>query len=459
MPQSNLPIVAFVGLPNVGKSSLFNRLLGRKKALVQDRPGVTRDRQWGDLLWDSVSMTLLDTGGLDLHKKNRLQAKISQQSQEASTQADLVCLVVDGRAGVDAIDQALLSFARKMGKPVFLVVSKIDSSREEILVSDFYSLGFEHVFHVSAETGHGVGSFLDALSRFFKEKGYGPNLKEEEEKENDDDDEKEEEKGDEKTHVAIVGRPNVGKSTLTNRLLGEERVIADEMPGTTTDSVDVLLDFEGKKMVLIDTAGIRKRGPTKEFLEKVSVLKSLKTLDRADVCLLLLDGTIGVTEQDAHVAGEAFGRMKPMVILVNKWDEASKTKDRESIKNDIQRKMAFVSHCPVLFISAQTGKNCDKIFPTVLRLNAQSGLRVGTGALNKAFEKIMGGHPLPVYRGKNIKIYYITQISVHPPTFVIFANEPKHIHFSYQRYIINRLSEIFGFGEVPLRVLYRKKRH
>lgn len=437
-------LVAIVGRPNVGKSTLFNRIIGKRKALVQDIPGITRDRHYAETDWDGMVFRLLDTGGLEFESKDRLQKKMSEQVLSGIEEAAVVIFVMDGKTGVTALDREWVEKVRKIKKPKLFVVNKVDSAAKETYITDFYELGMDNLIPVSAETGRGVNDLLDKVNEIL---GKIKNLPSE----------VQEERGDE-FKIAIIGRPNVGKSTLLNRLVGQERAIVDETAGTTRDPVDSLITYENETFRLVDTAGIRKKGKIDQAIEKFSIVKSLKSIEDCHLAILLLDGSVGVTDQDAHVAGEAFKRNKALIFLVNKWDLQEQTEEvREEFKRAIEFKLTFVKFCPVLFLSAKTGSGIKKLFPTVLRVKDQYNRRVQTSDLNKEFERIIGSHPLPMHAGRNIKVFYAAQTGTAPPTFVIFSNEPKHIHFSYQRYLINSIKEAFGFKEVPIKVIYRKR--
>ncbi|MBI2339985.1 MAG: ribosome biogenesis GTPase Der [Deltaproteobacteria bacterium] len=438
------PLVAIVGRPNVGKSTLFNRFVGKRQALVQDVPGITRDRHYAEAEWDGTTFRLVDTGGLEFETTDRLQKKMSDQAFKGIEEADCIICVVDGKVGVTTLDREWVEKIRKINKPKFFVVNKIDSAKDEALLADFYPLGMDPMFPVSAETSRGVSDLLDRVVSILKITPPAPplNLRG---------------GGGELLQIAIIGRPNVGKSTLLNRLLGEERAIVDETPGTTRDPINTYLSYQNRPVCLIDTAGIRKKGRTDTAIEKFSIVKSLKTIEKADVTFLLVDGNEGVTDQDTHVAGSAYEKDKPIILIVNKWDEGQKKTGRDSFLDQLQRKFHFSLYSPVLFVSAKTGSKTEKIFPTALRIYEQYQRRVPTAELNKAFGRIIEKHPLPVYRGRNIKIYYATQTGIAPPTFVVFSNEPGKIHFSYERYLNNALRESFGFTEVPVKIVFRKK--
>ena len=443
--------VAIVGRPNVGKSTFFNRLLGTRKAIVDEVAGVTRDRHYAEAEWDGTEFRLVDTGGLEFETTDRLQKKMADQAFKGIEEADCILCVVDGKVGSTTLDREWVEKIRKINKPKFFVVNKIDSAKDEALLADFYPLGLDPMFPVSAETSRGVSDLLDAVVSILKIIPPAPplNLRG---------------GGGELLTIAIIGRPNVGKSTLLNRLLGEERTIVDETPGTTRDAINNHLTFEGTSICLIDTAGVRRQGKTDKAIEKFSIIKSLKSIEESDIILLVIDGIEGITDQDCHVAGQAFERNKAMIILVNKWDEGVKKWSgaaagaRGRFLEYLEQKFHFVLYSPVLFISAKTGAKVEKIFPTALRIGKQYEHRVSTGELNREFARIIERHPLPVFKGRNIKIYYATQTGTKPPTFVVFSNEPGKIHFSYERYLNNALRGAFGFTEVPIKIVFRKRK-
>lgn len=444
------PLIAIVGRPNVGKSTLFNRMTGRRKALVQDVPGITRDRQYGEVFWDRMIFTVLDTGGLEFGSQSRLQRKMSGQALVGVSEADIIVSVMDARSGVTSLDREWVSRIRKIEKPKIFVANKVDSEKMEPVAGDFFELGIDSLLPVSAETGRGVSELLDRIANIIRCGGG----------EMSDEKRPTESIGEELTggefKIAIIGRPNVGKSTLLNALLGKERSITDEAPGTTRDPVNSYLVHANTPFCLVDTAGIRKKGRVSHAIEKFSIIKSLKAIDECNLALLLVDTVEGVADQDAHVAGEAARRGKAIIFLANKWDEGAKTAKAGDFTETLRRKLRFASFAPVLYISAKTGLGLNKIFPTVLRLRQQYEHRVLTSAVNDEFARIVDSHPLPLYRGRNVKIYYAAQAGIKPPTFVIFANEPRHIHFSYERYLANSLREAFGFREVPVRIVFRK---
>ncbi len=459
MPQ---PLVVIVGRPNVGKSTLFNRIIGRRRALVRDEPGITRDRQYAKADWDGFHFRIADTGGLEFAAKTKLQKKVSDQAFKSIEDADLIILLMDGRAGITTLDREWVQQVRLINKPKLFVINKIDAAKEEPLLSDFYELGLPDLVPASAEMGRGVADLMDRIKNdLCKIKGWVaeagapkfassgrsqamPNL------------------GEPKAgpippfRLALIGRPNVGKSTLLNCLLNEERSIVDDVPGTTRDPVDTHLTINGNSYSIIDTAGIRKRGKTNEVIEKFSVIKSIRVIEKSDICLLLLDSNEDITEQDEHVAGEAFKLSKGIIVLVNKWDEGEKKYGQKDYRAFLERRLHFISHSPVLFISAKSGKGVEKIFPTIERYRKQFEMELPQKELRETFAELVAAQPSPVFRGKNIGVFSIKQVGVRPPTFVIQTNEPTKIHFSYERYLSNALREAFGLKEVPVRLVFRK---
>jgi GTPase len=431
------PIVALVGRPNVGKSTLFNRIIGRRKAMVDDQPGVTRDRNYGNVDRFDVPFILIDTGGFEPVTNDRLLQQMREQSQLAMDEADLILFVMDGRDGLTPADSEVAEMLRRVAKPVFFVVNKIDGDKQETGIGDFYGLGSEHLFAVSAEHNRGIGELMDEVLAALPQGGAGE----------DDED---------VTKIAVVGRPNVGKSSLVNRLLGFERVVANPTPGTTRDSVDTLFTCNKKRYLLIDTAGIRRKGKTVRKIEKYSVVDALRSIERADVVLIVLNAEEGVTEQDSKIAGYAYEAGRGCIFVVNKWDTLAK--DNSSIGTFVERirmEFKYLPFAPILFVSALTGQRIGKVIAEVDGVMAQYARRVQTSELNRVFADAVAEHPPPLFQGKRIKLYYATQVSTRPPSFVIFANRTDAIHFSYERYLANRLREAFGFTGTPLRLLFK----
>jgi len=431
------PIVAIVGRPNVGKSTLFNRIIGRRKAMVDDQPGVTRDRNYGNVERFDVPFILIDTGGFEPVTNDRLLQQMREQSQLAMDEADLILFVMDGRDGLTPADSEVAEMLRRVAKPVFFVVNKIDGDKQEAGIGDFYGLGAEHLFAVSAEHNRGVGELMDEVVAALPRGGAG-------------------EDEEDVTKIAVVGRPNVGKSSLVNRLLGFERVVANPTPGTTRDSVDTLFTCNKKRYMLIDTAGIRRKGKTTRKIEKYSVVDSLRSIERADVVLIVLNAEEGVTEQDSKIAGYAYEAGRGCIFVVNKWDALAK--DNASIGTFVERirmEFKYLPFAPILFVSALTGQRIGRIIAEVDTVMAQYTRRVQTAELNKVFTDAVAEHHPPLFQGRRVKLYYATQVSTRPPTFIVFANRTDAIHFSYERYLANRLREAFGFTGTPLRLLFK----
>ncbi len=433
------PVVAIVGRPNVGKSTLFNRIARKRKAIVADEPGTTRDRNYADVHWDGVDFLLIDTGGFETEIKSEVDEHIVQQIQLAIEEADLIIFLTDGREGLTPGDMEVAKKLREGTKPLLHVVNKIDGQRQEGDIYAFYELGVETLYPISAEHGRGVGDLLDDAI----------NLLPQSSKEEDDED---------LLKIAVLGRPNVGKSSLVNKVLRDERVIVSDKPGTTRDAIDTRVEIGERKYLLIDTAGIRRKGKISRQLEKYSIVQALRSIDKSDVALILIDGEEGITEQDARVAGLAHDKGKASVLVVNKWDLVEKdTHTAARYEEDIRDNLKFMPYAPVIFVSALTGQRILKVMDLVDGVAEQHRGRVATPDLNKLLEKIVRSHSPPFYRNKELKLYYIAQVSTRPPTFVIFVNYPKGIHFSYKRYIINRIRESFGFDRTPIRIIFRGK--
>jgi len=433
-----LPIVAIVGRPNVGKSTLFNKIIGRKKAIVADEPGVTRDLNFADTTELGRSFTLVDTGGFDT-TEDAILTQVRDQARLAIEDADVIVLLMDGKAGPSAQDEDLVDMLRRAGKPVVHAVNKVDSSRKEADLTEFYSIGIKDLYAISAEQGRGLNELIDAVIAAL------PPAKEEPE-------------GDDRTKVAVVGRPNVGKSSLLNRLIGKKRSIVSDVAGTTRDSIDTPFDLDARKYLFIDTAGIRKKSRVSLLVESFSVMEALRSLDRCDCALLVLDGEAGVTAQDEKIAGLIEEKKKCCVIVVNKWDLVEKdTRTADFVKDTVRGRLPFISYAPVLFTSALTGQRVAKVFEAVDSVVEKSKLRITTSNLNGVLEGIVSRHGPQVYKGREVKLYYATQSSVSPPTFVIFSNFPEGIKDSYKRYIINSLRESLGLDIVPIRVFFRKR--
>ena len=435
-----MPLVAIVGRPNVGKSTLFNRILGRRQAIVEDVPGVTRDRNYGAASWTGREFTLVDTGGLDPLAVEGLFSLTKKQALLAVDQADVLLLVLDTRTGATSVDQEVADLLRKSHKPVLVAANKAEGKGGELDASAFFRLGMGNVYPVSALHGSGVAELLDALVEILPEKDVVS----------------------EKEHhirVAVIGRPNTGKSTLVNRLLGEERVLVSDVPGTTADAVDIILEREGKGYLLIDTAGIRKKSRVRQGLEHYSVLRTLGAVERCDVSLLLLGSDEGLVDQDLKIAGLVHDRGKGLVICLNKWDLVDKdhrTFDR--LARDIREKMFFFAHAPILSVSALTGQRVERIFEAIEGVFGEAGRKVPTGQLNEAIRLAVEKFQPPVVRGSRIRFFYATQVGVHPPSFVIFTSRPGDIRENYVRYLERFLRETFGFQGTPIRLFFRRGR-
>ncbi len=433
------PILAIVGRPNVGKSALFNRIAGGRKAIVFNEPGVTRDRNYSDVEWEGSHFTLIDTGGFEPVSKDRIFIQMREQCQLAIEEADAILFVMDGKEGLTPSDKEIADILRRQNKPVFFVVNKIDEPMHEDRVPDFYGLGVEQLFSVSAEHHQGVGDLMDEVVKVLP--------KTPEEKQDED-----------LTRVAVVGRPNVGKSSLINRLLGYKRVLVDETPGTTRDAIDTVLERNGKGYVLVDTAGIRRKSRISLRLEQYSIVEALRSIDRSDVALLLLDSKEGVTDQDARIGGFIHEKGKGCILLVNKWDLVKKdTYTLKEFERGVYEQLKYLSYAPILFISALTGQRVSKILNLVDQVAEQMKKRISTAQLNKRFGRWVETNPPPLFKNRIVKLNYITQVSTGPPTFLVYTNHPEGIHFSYERYLVNQMREAFGFHGVPIRLGYRRK--
>lgn len=432
------PIVAIVGRPNVGKSTLFNRLVGKRLAITHEVPGTTRDRLYAEAEWGGVSFILVDTGGLELTSGDNLMAQVRAQAQTAIAEADVILFLVDVKDGLTAGDEEVAQVLRRSAKPVLLAVNKADNRARREAAVEFYALGLGDLYPISALHGTGTGDLLDQVVGAF------PVEEEEEELE--------------AIKIAIVGRPNVGKSSLLNKILGQERSIVHETPGTTRDAIDTQMEWEGEPVVLIDTAGIRRKGRIERGVEKYSVLRALRAIDRADVVLLLVDAMEGATAQDAHIAGYILEEAKSVVVVVNKWDLVEKdTYTMLIYMEHIRTVLRFLDYVPVLFVSALTGQRVDQVLPTALRVQEERLIRIPTSELNRILQEAAARHAPPSKAGKRLKFYYVTQAAVDPPTFVFFVNDPRLVHFSYERYLENRLREYYGFLGTPLRLSFRKR--
>ncbi len=434
------PIVAIVGRPNVGKSTLFNKLAGARISIVEDSPGVTRDRIYADAKWLNHNFTLIDTGGLDPESEDVIVRQIFHQAEIAIDTADVIVFVADVKAGVLESDLQVADILRRSSKPVIPVVNKVDDYRKDQLdVYEFYALGLGEPIPVSAGQMLGLGDLLDYIVEKF------PQIPAEDEE-------------DEVIKVAVVGKPNVGKSSLINRILGEERAIVSDIPGTTRDATDTHFEKDGQKYVLIDTAGLRRKSKIKENIERYSIMRAVTAVERADVCVLVLDATEDISEQDTKVAGIAHERGKPTIIAVNKWDKIEKDdKTMNKFLNNIAVKLSFMPYATKIFISAQSGQRVFKLFELIQTVSQNASLRVSTGMLNDVLAEALAMNQPPADRGHQLKIYYMTQVSVRPPTFVLFVNDQELLHYSYKRYIENQLRKAFGFVGTPIQFVVRNK--
>ena len=434
------PLVAIVGRPNVGKSMLFNRLVGQRLSIVEDTPGVTRDRLYAECEWCGRKFDVVDTGGIEPTTDSEILLFMREQAQIAIDAATVIVLVTDLRTGVTAADKDVANMLLRSKKPVVLAVNKADSTgATDLGVYEFYSLGLGDPIPVSAVHGHGTGDLLDACLEHFP-------------------DPEEEEEEDDLIRVAIIGKPNVGKSSLVNHILGEKRVIVSDMAGTTRDAVDTLFENDKGRYMFIDTAGIRRKSKVEERVEKFSVMRAQLAIERADVCLIMIDARDGVTEQDTKIAGLAHEAGKASIVVVNKWDLVEKeTGTMEKMRKDIMRDLSFMSYAPVLFISALTGQRTNRIFELINFVNDQSNMRITTGMLNNVLADAQARVQPPTDKGRRLKIYYMTQTGIKPPNFVIFCNSRELFHFSYQRYLENQIRSVFGLEGTPIRIVIRQK--
>ncbi len=434
------PLVAIVGRPNVGKSMLFNRLVGQRLSIVEDTPGVTRDRLYAECEWCGRKFDMVDTGGIEPTTDSEILLFMREQAQIAIDAATVIILVTDLRTGVTAADKDVANMLLRSKKPVVLAVNKADSTgATDPGVYEFYSLGLGDPIPTSAVHGHGTGDLLDECLKYF------PPAEEEEEE-------------DDLVKVAIIGKPNVGKSSLLNHILGEKRVIVSDVAGTTRDAVDSVFENEMGRYLFIDTAGIRRKAKVEEAVEKFSVMRAQLAIERADVCLILIDARDGVTEQDTKIAGLAHEAGKASIVVVNKWDLVEKeTGTMEKMRKDIMRDLSFMSYAPILFISALTGQRTNRLFELINFVNDQSSMRITTGMLNNVLADAQARVQPPTDKGKRLKIYYMTQTGIKPPNFVIFCNSRELFHFSYQRYLENQIRSVFGLEGTPVRIVIRQK--
>ena len=434
------PIVAIVGRPNVGKSTLFNRITRTKDALVDNFPGVTRDRHYGDANWNDVEFTLVDTGGFT--EGDDFADEIRLQIHQAIADADVILVMLDGKSGVSPFDSDILNFLRGIDKPIFHAVNKIDGAEQEIYLSEFYQLGLDTLYPLSAEHRYGLTDLLDEMARVLSDLANDP----------------QQDPAAEMIRLAVVGRPNVGKSSLINRILGQDRLLVSDIPGTTRDAIDSVCKLDGKSYRLVDTAGIRRKGKVTRKLEKFSVIKALRSLERCDVALIVMDASEGITDQDISIAGYAYDRGCGCIMLLNKWDLVEK--DSKTVKTYYERlrdQAKFLSFAPAMTISALTGQRVTKTFKLVDEVYGQYAKRIATGQLNRIMEKAIERNEPSLHRGNRIKFYYAAQISTRPPTIVCFVNYPQAVPFSDKRYLLNQLREASGLDKTPIRMIFRQR--
>lgn len=434
------PIVAVVGRPNVGKSTLFNKLCGKRLSIVDDTPGVTRDRIFGDCEWLNKSFLLVDTGGIEPHSDDVILSQMRRQAQIAIDSADVIIFVTDLKTGVVATDAEVATMLLKSGKPIVLAVNKCDTvGAPPVEIYEFYNLGLGDPIPVSAAHGHGTGDLLDEVFKYIGDVA--------EEAEEDD-----------RIKVAIIGKPNVGKSSLVNAICGEERVIVSNIAGTTRDATDTEVENEHGKFLLIDTAGLRRKSKVDDTIEKYSVMRAVMAVQRAEVCVIMIDGTVGFTEQDSKVAGIAHEEGKACIIVVNKWDAVEKDgKTMDAYRKKLMNDFSFMSYAPIIFISAKTGLRINRLFELIKFVDTQNAMRIRTGRLNEVLADAQTRVQPPTDKGKRLKIYYMTQPSTRPPTFVCFVNNKELFHYSYQRYIDNQIREVFGLEGTPTRYIIRER--
>ncbi|MGN0613325.1 MAG: ribosome biogenesis GTPase Der [Porcipelethomonas sp.] len=435
-----LPLVAVVGRPNVGKSTLFNKIVGHRISIVEDTPGVTRDRIYSKCEWRAREFMVVDTGGIEPDSDDVILSQMRRQAELAIQRADVIVLVTDIRCGVTASDMEVASMLQKSGKPVVLAVNKCDSIGEPpVELYEFYNLGLGDPFPISSQHGHGTGDLLDEIFRYFPE-------------------DKTEDYDEEYIRVAVIGKPNAGKSSLINRIAGEERVIVSDIAGTTRDATDTVVENEEGKFVFIDTAGIRKKSKVNEKIEHYSVLRAYMAVDRADVCIIMIDATEGFTEQDSKIAGYAHEQGKASIVAVNKWDAVEKgDKTMKEFQTKLENDFSFMSYVPFIFISAKTGQRVNKLFEMIRQVNEMNSMRISTGMLNDVLAYATTRVQPPSDKGRRLKIYYMTQASTKPPTFVTFVNRADLFHFSYQRYLENQIRGTFGLSGTPVRFVVRER--
>ena len=435
------PVVAIVGRPNVGKSTLFNVLAGEMISIVKDTPGVTRDRIYANVTWLDREFTMIDTGGIEPDRRDIILSQMREQAQIAIDTADVIIFLTDVKQGLVDSDSKVADMLRRSGKPVVLVVNKVDSFDKYMAdVYEFYNLGIGDPFPVSAASRLGIGDMLDEVIKYFPEA-------------------KEEEEEDERPRIAIVGKPNVGKSSIINKLLGENRVIVSDIAGTTRDAIDTEIKHNGKEYVFIDTAGLRRKNKIKEEIERYSIIRTVTAVERADVVLMVIDATEGITEQDAKIAGIAHERGKGIIIVVNKWDAIEKNdKTMNEFEKSIRNTLSYMPYAEIMYVSAMTGQRMMKLYDMIDMVMENQTLRIATGVLNEIMTEAVAMQQPPSDKGKRLKLYYITQVSVKPPTFVIFVNDKELMHFSYTRYLENKIREAFGFRGTSLKFIIRERK-
>ncbi|EAD6805142.1 ribosome biogenesis GTPase Der [Listeria monocytogenes] len=433
------PVVAIVGRPNVGKSTIFNRIVGERVSIVEDVPGVTRDRIYNSAEWLGKEFNIIDTGGIDLSDEPFLE-QIRAQAEIAIDEADVIIFITNGREGVTDADEQVAKILYRSNKPIVLAINKVDNPEMRDQIYDFYSLGFGEPYPISGSHGLGLGDMLDAVRAHIPK-------------------EEEEEYPDDTVKFSLIGRPNVGKSSILNALLGEDRVIVSDIAGTTRDAIDTTYTFDGQDYVMIDTAGMRKRGKVYESTEKYSVLRAMRAIERSDVVLVVINAEEGIREQDKRIAGYAHDAGRAIIIVVNKWDAINK--DEKTINvwtEDIREQFQFLSYAPIVFVSAKTKQRLNNLFPLINQVSDNHSLRVQSSMLNDVISDAVAMNPSPMDKGKRLKIFYTTQVAVKPPTFVVFVNDPELMHFSYERFLENRIREAFPFEGTPIRVIARKRK-
>ena len=432
----SLPTVCIVGRPNVGKSTLFNKLVGKKISIIEDTPGVTRDRIYGEVSYHGKKFNLIDTGGLDIAKE-LFNNEIKTQVEIGVLEADKIIFVVDAKEGMTSNDLEVKDLLKKSGKEVIVAINKVDNKQAEDNMYDFYELGFDKYVTISGEHNRGIADLLDEVTHDFTKEGQ---------------------EIDERTRICVIGRPNVGKSSLINALLNEERVIVSNVAGTTRDSVDIPFKYEKEEYILIDTAGMRKKGKVFESIEKYSLLRSMRAIDRADICLLVINREEGIREQDKHIAGYALDKGKGIIIVVNKWDTVTeKENDLKEFTKEIREEFKFISYAPIVFLSALTKKRIHTLMPEVKRVRESITKEIKTSVLNNVIMEAYGLNPAPSYKGKRLKIYFVSQTGVKPPKFTFNVNNKGLVHFSYERYLENKIRESFDFTGTPIEIVFKNK--